>query len=230
MNDNKKSFFSFQFALPVSFVFSLLAGILIGYLFITFYQEKNIQNESAIQKSNQALDELNLLVLQNKELINQHSVFEEEVSQLKSTYTASKLVKDNINTYELILGEQEATGPGVEIFIDIELAQYWFIDIINDLYDLEAEGISINDIRITPHSIFLENNEMNQVYLGDRALNRPFIIKVIGNPNILYKGLTATTGIFEKMKHNFPKKKENIKIEIENEVILKNTLQQEEIS
>jgi len=220
-----KQHLSFKIALHTSFIFSLLAGILIGYLFITIYQENSSKNETAIQRSNQVLDELNLLVLQNKELIDKQIGLEQEVSQLKTTYTASKLVNDNINTYELLLGEKNVTGPGITIDIDIDLAQYWFIDIVNDLYDFEAEAIIINDIFITPKTFFLEDSTTHQIYIGNYPIYSPFNIKVIGNPNILYKGLTATTGILEKMKQNFPNKEDNIKIETKNSVILKTTLQ-----
>jgi uncharacterized protein YlxW (UPF0749 family) len=75
------------------------------------------------------------------------------------------------------------------------------IHIVNELWASGAEAIAINDYRITQDtSIFYAENEQNMsITVDNNNLTYPIIIKAIGDPNNLDKGLTMPGGIMDNL-------------------------------
>ncbi len=58
-----------------------------------------------------------------------------------------------------------------------------------------AEVISVNNYRVTAHNYFVEEDE--KIIMNGNKLDPPYRIKAIGNPEVLYSGLTIPGGIIE---------------------------------
>jgi len=221
LNENIIKKFSFKTFITIIIFFSIIIGLLLGYLLISSYQSQILKDKTVLNRYNEVFDELNLLVAQNQELITHNETLEEEVSKLKTTYTANKLAEDNIKNYELLLGKRDALGPGIFININLNLASYWLVDILNELFTLGAEAVEINNIRIVPSTSIQQDLEDNQILINNTKIISPYEIKILGNPNILYKGISNNTSVLKKLEQSFPSSKNQIKIEISDKIILK---------
>jgi len=206
--------------IPIGFILAIFVGALVGYMYIFLFHEEMFEGENEFSKNKQSIAELDLSIGQNKEYIEQYKKLQSDVDSLKSTYSANQLIRDNIADFELILGNRSAIGPGILLTIDIDLAQYWIIDIINELYDLGAEVIGVNDLFLTPQTSIQYDYESNNIYLNNKELEKPYVFKVIGNPNILLKGVTSNTGLLQNLYSNFPGKENLIEVEISDKVLL----------
>jgi len=193
----------------IVFIIAILIGSLSSYLIVSSSYKSLIDRRTQADRNKNTLNELSLLISQNQKLIANRNSLEEEVEQLKTTYSATRLVRQNIDDYVLLLGDEPAKGNGVILTIDIDLAPFWFIDIVNDLFDLGAEAIEINGVRYTPKTSIIKDMD-SDIVVNNKKIQKPYILKIVGETNLLYKGLTNKSGLVEKLKLNFPNKEDKI--------------------
>lgn len=197
---------------------SLFTGFMIGYLFLSIYSSGISEERSEYLRGKENLDQLNLLISQNQDLTDQKNRLSDEIEKMKSSYSANLLIKENINRNELILGQKAIHGSGVTLLINIDIAPYWFIDMINEFYDLGAEIIAVNDIKIDTKTSFLKEIDSSLISINGNTVTPAYNIKIIGNPNILFKGLNNSTGIVNRLKESFPNHENDIQILISNDI------------
>lgn len=116
-----------------------------------------------------------------------------------STSLHSELV-----TLQLLTGTVPVTGPGVTVTItgDSNLFDQDLIDLINELWVSGAEVVAVNDIRVTASTVIAmeEDDDLRLVItVNDQPLLSPVVIKAIGDPDTLEKGLTFTGGIIDNL-------------------------------
>lgn len=101
--------------------------------------------------------------------------------------------------YQIILGQSEVHGEGVIVTISHMLVTSQVVDLVNALRNSGAEAISINEKRIvTTTSMYQFNEQPN------------FVIKVIGNKNVLYDSLTRPGGILELISNGNVERQDEI--------------------
>jgi len=119
----------------------------------------------------------------------------------------SDLVADlqaELRQLKIINGAVPVHGPGVMITItgDSNLMYLDLIDLINELWVSGAEAVSINDHRIENNTVIYQAEDINHrlvITVNDEPLLSPVVIKAIGNPDTLEKGLTFTGGIVDNL-------------------------------
>ena len=127
-------------------------------------------------------------------------------SQTQSDQNDKQLLatlRAQLDKLALVTGTTAAKGPGLEITIDYT-APILYIDLINmvnELWAAGAEAIAINDIRVTANTVIFYAEDENSLYItaDNHKLNFPIIIKALGNPNTLEKGLTLPGGIMDNL-------------------------------
>jgi uncharacterized protein YlxW (UPF0749 family) len=106
---------------------------------------------------------------------------------------------------DIALGTTQAEGPGLIITIPENNLNYFsfldLIDIINELWNAGAEAISINDLRITNSTSITPLDELQiTIAVNDKKLSFPYIIKAIGEPSNLEKGISIPSGIIDGLR------------------------------
>ncbi len=159
-----------------------------------------------------------------------NSQYEETVSRIdeykktsQSNEETEKLVNQELDNINLLLGNTDVQGQGIEITInetnneEIEkISADDLLLIINSLKQAGAEAISINDERIVNMTdiVYIEAAGIIRVN-GQRVLD-PYTIKAIGNQTYLESAMLGNGGQIDSMKKVGQdvkiEKKDNIKI------------------
>jgi uncharacterized protein YlxW (UPF0749 family) len=105
---------------------------------------------------------------------------------------------------KIINGTVPVHGPGVVITItgDSNLMYLDLIDLVNELWVSGAEAVAINDHRIENNTTIYHAEDANHrlvITINGKPLLSPVVIKAIGNPDTLEKGLTFTGGIIDSL-------------------------------
>lgn len=118
---------------------------------------------------------------------------DERRSQLEDLQSAStnsselqQLLENDRDKYKIIIGDGVVEGPGVIIRIASPMALSQVIDFVDALKNSGAEAISINEQRV------IVNTPLNQF-----VDHKSYLIKAIGEKDILFNSLTRPGGIFE---------------------------------
>ncbi|MDN5347586.1 MAG: hypothetical protein PWP65_1150 [Clostridia bacterium] len=144
-------------------------------------------------KRTQLQTEVNSLLEQLQALENKSS----------SGLDAQKALQKELDRLQLAYGLIPVKGPGITVTItgDAPLLYYDLVDLVNELWASGAEAIAINDQRVTAATIINDITEGNNIYItvnGNKLLY-PIVIKAIGDPHTLEKGLTFTGGLVDNL-------------------------------
>jgi len=132
-------------------------------------------------------------------------------SQMESSRDEKKLLESIYAEREkmrIVNGTTALKGPGLTITIEEHMPIIYtdLLNIINELWNAGAEAISLNEYRITSHSTisvaedaYHEDGYSIFMTVNHEKLEYPIIIKTIGNPNNLEKGLTLPGGIMDNL-------------------------------
>lgn len=123
---------------------------------------------------------------------------------------------------EVIAGMVPVHGQGITTTIsgDSNLEYHDIIDLLNELWVSGAEIVAINDTRIEVSTIISQREDADHklvITINNKPLLSPVIIKALGDPDTLKKGLTFPGGIvdnFNTIYKVYPviKKEEDIMI------------------
>lgn len=139
------------------------------------------------------------------------SKVEEYKKTKQSNEETEKLVDDELEQVNKLLGKTDVEGTGIEVIIrekdNQEISKINAEDllvIVNALKLAGAEAISINDERIVNMSDIVNINTSNSYNLfikvnGQRIL-APYVIKAIGNQTYLESGLLGNGGYVDELK------------------------------
>lgn len=186
-----------------------IALFMFGLLVSTQYSTQRALENSL---SSQTQEDLVTLV---KSLNEKRGQLEAEVDNLiktKRSLDEKAAVGSNLLTsleaelkqLKVLNGTIPVHGPGVMITItgDSNLMYQDLIDLVNELWVSGAEAIAINDHRIEDNTVISQGEDANHrmvITVNNESLLSPVIIKAIGNPDTLEKGLTFTGGIVDNL-------------------------------
>lgn len=144
---------------------------------------------------------------------------ENELEQLKMQVAelhTNEAVREKIEKYETILGMTDVKGQGIIVtvsdndgytkqnsFANVNTSNYLvhdgnLVSIVNELRAAGAEAISINDKRITASTAITCAGNVIQV--NGEKVGSPFVIKAIGQKDLLYGEVTKNGGTIYKLK------------------------------
>ncbi len=150
-----------------------------------------------------------------KKLKDTDKELEDLKKQVANLHT-NEAVQEKINKYETLLGINDVKGQGIEIslsdndnysnqnsFASINASNYLVHDgnliaIVNELKAAGAEAISINGKRITGSTAITCAGNVIQV--NGEKVGSPFIIRAIGQKDLLYGEVTKNGGTIYKLK------------------------------
>ncbi|WP_258358702.1 DUF881 domain-containing protein [Moorella sulfitireducens] len=158
------------------------------------------------------------LVAMWKDLTSKRNKLQDEIAQLQEQLftlkaasgedsAAETALEKELDRLQVITGIIPVKGPGITITItgDAPLLYEDLVDIVNELWASGAEAIAINEHRIGISTAIADTEEGARVYItvnGEKLLY-PIVIKAIGDPHTLEKGLTFTGGLIENLNKLF---------------------------
>lgn len=164
--------------------------------YVLQWNEKCQESTKKLKDTDKQLEEL------KREVVNLHT---------------NEALQEKINQYEIILGMTDVKGQGVIVtvsdndgynnqnnsFSSINASNYLVHDgnlvaIVNELKAAGAEAISINDQRITGSTAITCAGNVIQV--NGEKVGSPFVIKAIGQKDLLYGEINKNGGTISKLK------------------------------
>ena len=176
-------------------VVSLLTGTLLSLLINSYrVQAQSVTLEAMWAALIQLELETSRVEAENRTLLS-------EINKIQSMEDQTSMAAQQLDDARLTAGLTALSGPGIRIILDdsdrlseigddISLG---FIheknlrDIVNALRNAGAEGIAINDQRLTTHSEIFCNGAF--ILINNTLQRPPYIITAIGNPKNLEAGL-----------------------------------------
>jgi len=158
------------------------------------------------------------LVAMWKNLSTKRNQLHEEIAQLQQQLftlragsgadnDAVAALEEELAWLRINTGLAPVKGPGITVTItgDSPLLYEDLVDIVNELWASGAEAIAINKYRIGTFTAIADKEEGAQVYItvNSQKLLYPIVIKAIGDPHTLEKGLTFTGGLIESLRDLF---------------------------
>ena len=150
---------------------------------------------------------------------NTTSELDDARNQAAQNDSSSKDTSELIKKYTIVSGKTDVTGQGIIIKYkpsDNEAKADMvkdLRDIVNEIKNAGAEAIEINNQRIVGTTAI----EMvkNKIEINDTEVSENFIIKAIGDSNLMYSGLIRPGGTIENIRES------GVSIEINSENTIK---------
>lgn len=205
-------------------VFGILCLILTFAITVQLRVSSLSESESSQTKITDKLkDEIFRLNDENVKLAekfqNTTSELDDARNQAAQNDSSSKDTSELIKKYTIVSGKADVTGQGIIIKYkpsDNEAKADMvkdLRDIVNEIKNAGAEAIEINNQRIVGTTAI----EMvkNKIEINDTEVSENFIIKAIGDSNLMYSGLIRPGGTIENIRES------GVSIEINSENTIK---------
>lgn len=205
-------------------VFGILCLILTFAITVQLRVSSLSESESSQTKITDKLkDEIFRLNDENVKLAekfqNTTSELDDARNQAAQNDSSSKDTSELIKKYTIVSGKTDVTGQGIIIKYkpsDNEAKADMvkdLRDIVNEIKNAGAEAIEINNQRVVGTTAI----EMvkNKIEINDTEVSENFIIKAIGDSNLMYSGLIRPGGTIENIRES------GVSIEINSENTIK---------
>lgn len=182
----------------------LITGLVLGFLVMT--QAKHFTNyvESIGRDSSEnVFRRIQILKTSNDELKEEIARLETQLEELNDQAQSFATIDKDIKKNEIIGGNTDIWGPGIELVIENNLNAVWFTDLSNDLLASGAETISINNIRLTDSTIGFDALPNGQIMINGVILQAPYTFQAIGDKEALAQILSSPLGILNRMDSTF---------------------------
>ncbi len=187
-----------------------IAFLCLGLLFSLQFRTHQAMDNNLNFQSNETLAaisrDLNTkyyqLIQEVWDLRTQLKLLEQSNDKNKLLMEALKREQQKLN---IATGLVPVEGPGLVITIPEDNQNYLgyqdIIDIVNELWNANAEAISVNGIRVTGATSFLPSGELSTILMDGRELSYPYVIKAIGEPSNLEKGISIPKGVIDLLRN-----------------------------
>lgn len=201
-------------------VCSVILGLLISLQLKTINLENN--GLSTSKRGEQLAVELKGLKAEEKNLSIEIQNIKSKINEYRKNQGDTNL-KSEIEKYEILSGYTDVEGNGIQIKIDeaksdssenIVYNYDLLLSMINKLNSAQANAVSVNDERVVFNTYF--NLKGNELYMNEKKINQPIIIKAIGNPDTMTSALQIKYGVVWEMEEYY-----NANVEIQKNDTLK---------
>lgn len=184
-----------------------LVCAILGFMSVTQIKgmRKKMNSDISAKDKEEILIEIENLKKEKEELIKVNSGLSEKLNKIEETAVNNgeleQKTKDELDRTRVLLGEEDAQGPGIILYLNLKSAlvigqninyvkEHELTHIINLLNFSGAEAISINGYRVTQQTGI--KNASDFIWIGDESRISPsksIQIKAIGDVNKLKKGI-----------------------------------------
>lgn len=170
-----------------------ITGLLAGLLIVSQWRSYTSLSTFTRATRTDIFQEITLLIGTNQSLRAELASLQSQKSEYQSDYTAQEQLTSDLAKAQILAGQVSVSGPGIQIIIKSTPTLAELTDLLNELAQLGAEAISVNDIRLTNQTAGLASYG-GQLVLGGQMLTSPFTIQAVGDSDLLYETLDQATG------------------------------------
>jgi len=182
----------------------LAIAIILGSFIIIESRSFDVVNDIILRDSkSDVFKEIKVLKEENQNLRDETKDLETSLAGLSDQDLAVKTIQDEIEKYNKLSGDYTVYGPGLSVSINGKITSPWMVDLINELFHAGAQAVSINGIRITNESSGFDTLPKGQIYLDGTILSPPYVFNAIGEAITLQNALSASGGIFDRIRATF---------------------------
>ena len=116
---------------------------------------------------------------------------------------------DEISRLQVANGLVEAYGPGLAIRLDGRVGVFDVQDVLNELRNAGAEGLSLNGQRVVATSVTAQAS--NQILLDGAPIGPPYVFTAIGDPQNLQMAIVRHGGALDLLRSTY----QGVKVEVE---------------
>ncbi|MBI2638541.1 DUF881 domain-containing protein [Candidatus Peregrinibacteria bacterium] len=180
----------------------IITAVIVG-IFLALQVRSFQKVEFLLQRSGpeSVFEELRVFQIANQQLRTQLEESEKNFEDIQSKIT-SQAVEAELLRLQLIAGEHEVSGQGIEIIFNISVPAYRIADLITQLVTAGAEAIAINDIRLTPQTAGLRDVG-GGLLMRRHFLRAPFRISVIGPKQELKLSISQSGGFLDRLQNSY---------------------------
>lgn len=179
----------------------------LGVLLVTQFRTQNrITQTIAPASSADQVAIMTSLVDSNAQLRTQVDSLESDLAQYQSDAADGKSNVDSLASdlelMRILNGLVEVTGPGVRVTVSGQMRAVEIQDLLNELRNSGAEGISLNGNRVVARtSVVTDDN--GQISVDTVQISSPYVLEVIGDPETLRTALERKGGMVSLLKYNY---------------------------
>lgn len=176
-----------------------LIALFLGALTVTQFRAQDVYSRSLQLETPASLTTL----IAN--LAERNDALREEISDLRLRTISAQ---DSISSGQGSLSEAErqlaqlrvfagstaVAGPGISVRIDGAFDDRALSDLVNEMRNAGAEGISVNSTRVGPRSWFGMTAD-RALTVDAIPLRGPWTVRAVGAPEVMYVAMTRTGGI-----------------------------------
>jgi len=207
-----------QTSLTIAFV---ALGILLS---IQFHTQQEALKALETQSQEDLIKVLSAVTQKKNDLYKEKIDLEIKESSLHgSTDEEKQLVqtmKEDLELFETFYGANPVSGPGIVITVPEQ--QYLFnstqlVDVINELWNIGAEAVSVNGFRITYYTNIDRDPETWEPVINGTRVTYPYVITAIGDPQKLAVNIKIAGGTIEQLMFEYKLK---IIVEQKNDLLI----------
>ncbi|MEA2662239.1 MAG: hypothetical protein QOH08_1811 [Chloroflexota bacterium] len=186
-----------------------IVALFLGILVVTQFRSQDVYSRSLQLETPASLTTL-IANLSDRNNSLRDEVFDlrlrvagarDSVANGQGSLTESQKEIDQLKVFAAV---SPARGQGISVKIDGAFDDRAMSDLTNELRNAGAEAISVNDVRVSPHSWYAPGPERT-ILLDGKQLNGPWTVKAIGTSDVMHVAITRTGGIEGQFELIYPK-------------------------
>ena len=180
-------------------IWAAIIALFLGVAVVTQFRSQDVYSRSLNLETPSSLTTLIANLSEtNNELRNEISDLRRDVANAQDSVSSGRgsLTEGERQIAQLrVFSAQSAVGgPGVAIKIDGAFDERALSDLVNELRNAGAEAISVNEVRVGPHSYFTGAAD-RAVAVDGHQLRGPWTVRAVGAPDVVYVAMTRIGGI-----------------------------------
>ena len=236
--------FKFKFRADITAVTVVVFIVCIVLVAVMLMQFRTVEQTDITEIENMRESELREALVEWKtkyeEVDTQLADVNDKIKKKKKTINgneeSSKLVDEELNESNLLVGKADVYGPGVIVTLtntnDFQYIAEDLLDLVNELRYAGAEAISINGIRILANTDIVDLFDYSVIGINLQRVQSPYIVKAIGDKDYIssvlnlkgsgfidrYNKLGRSVSLEEENRVQIPKSNSDFNIEYMQEV------------
>ncbi|MDO8689152.1 MAG: DUF881 domain-containing protein [Dehalococcoidia bacterium] len=166
------------------------------------YIAQAVQSESPANEAqtiSNLLESNHTLALETRDLEDQLSKYSQAVDR-----SGLETLVSDLNRYKAANGLVKVWGPGIEVVVGASIKPEEALDIINELRNAGAEGLTLNGQRLVASSVVIRSQDRAGLLADGVALTPPYAFQAIGDAQTMDVAVERKGGMVPLLRNAYP--------------------------
>ncbi len=183
----------------------LIVALILGF-FISLQTKsyESVNEEFLRDVGTNIFQEIKILKDKNESLRAEVIDLEDTLHQFADQNSAIQALENQVKRFLKLSGRSPVFGSGVVVTIHGDITTPWLVDIVNAFFNVGAEAVSINGIRLVNKTIGFDTLPRGQILLNGSIITPPYVFGVLGESSDIVHMLELPGNIFSRMSNSIP--------------------------